>query len=388
MPATSSLPATNQSHVTKTTSNFQILHVFKDVPDGRVPAGLLLADNATLYGITNFGGIKTSDCYPGTGCGTVFTISNSNDFTVLYRFKGRPDGTRPYGGLIDVGGTLYGTTQTGGKHNRGTVFSITPSGSEHVVYSFDGKTGGDPRATLMSINGKIYGTTYYGGKTGNGTVFSLTTSGTESVLHSFGVGKDGSLPLCALIEVNGTLYGTTATGGTKNAGTVFQIDPNGANYAVLYNFQGGNDGNAPYTGLTESNGTIYGTTLQGGTQNAGTVFALTTSGSEQVLHSFGAGSDGIFPYAPLTILNGTLYGTTAYGGTSKLGLTKLRSEGTIFTIAPSGAEQVVHNFTGGPGGRVPYAGLTVMNGAFYGATIWGGNKGKKGGVGTVYTYTP
>ena len=390
MPLASSPPTTSNATTRgKTGSNFQILHAFNAVSTGRVPAGAVLADNGTLYGTTNFGGKRSTDCYPGIGCGTVYEITASNTFKVLYRFHGRPDGTRPYSGLIDLNGTLYGTTQAGGKHNQGTIFSLTPSGSEHVIFSFDGKHGNDPRANLMSSNGTMYGTTYYGGGAGSGTVFSITPSGTEKVLHNFQNGTDGSLPFCALVEVNGLLYGTTASGGVNNAGTVFAIDPSGKNYSVLYSFQGGTDGAYPYAGLTEMNGTLYGTTLQGGANNKGTVFSITTSGSEQVIHSLGQGTDGAYPYAALTVMNNLLYGTTAYGGTKKQGpLFKENSQGTIFSITPSGSEQVIHNFTGGPGGRVPYAGVTVMNGALYGATIWGGNKAPKGGEGTVYEYAP
>jgi uncharacterized repeat protein (TIGR03803 family) len=396
MPATSSLPATSQATTSRSTSssNFQILHVFKAPRDGVVPVGTLLPVSGTLYGTTNFGGDASKSCYPGNGCGTVFEMSTPSNESVLYRFKGSATGTRPYAGLIDVKGTLYGTTQTGGKHNEGTVFALTTAGSESVICAFNGKDGNDPRANLTSVNGTLYGTTYYGGSTETGTVFTVTTSGAEKVLHSFTGGTDGALPLGTLLNVNNMLYGTTSSGGTSNHGTVFEISPTGSNYSVLYNFKGGTDGAYPFAGLTELNGTFYGTTALGGTHKKGTVFAITTSGSESVLHSFGAGTDGIEPYAGLTVLKGQLYGTTAYGGSttgdpSPDRTKKPTSEGTIYTITPSGSEQVVHNFTGGPGGRVPYANLTVMSGALYGTTIWGGNpKGLKGGVGTVFEYSP
>ncbi|MFY9720789.1 MAG: choice-of-anchor tandem repeat GloVer-containing protein, partial [Candidatus Cybelea sp.] len=333
---------------------------------GIVPVGALLPLGGTLYGTTNFGGLLRKDCYPASGCGTVFQISPSGSESVLYRFTGNPSGTRPYAGLIDVNGTLYGTTQTGGKHNEGTVFALTTSGSEHVIWSFNGKDGNFPRASLMSPprarhKGSLYGTTYYGGSTGTGTVFKVTTSGAEQVLHSFTGGADGALPLATLIDVDNMLYGTTTSGGTSNHGTVFRISPTGSNYSVLYSFGGKADGAYPYAGLTELNGMLYGTTQQGGEYKKGTVFAVTTSGSESVLHSFGNGTDGREPFAGLTVLNGQLYGTTAYGGStnaldpSSKPTKKSTTDGTIYTITPSGSEQVLHSFTGGPGGRVPYA---------------------------------
>jgi uncharacterized repeat protein (TIGR03803 family) len=396
VPATSSLPAGSQAATGKTSSGkFQVLHAFSSSKNGKVPVGTLLAVNGTLYGTTNFGGDPDKSCYPGNGCGTVFSLTGASDEGVIYRFKGLPSGTRPYAGLIDLDGTFYGTTQTGGKKNEGGVFSLTPSGSEQLVYAFKGKDGNDPRAGLTSVKDALYGTTYYGGRAGTGTVFTVSTSGTEKVLHSFQSGSgDGSLPLGSLLYYNNVLYGTTSSGGSSRAGTIFQVNPDGTGYSVIYNFKGGKkDGAFPFAGLTELNGTLYGTTEQGGAHDKGTVFSITTSGSESVLHSFGAGTDGAEPFAGLTVLNNQLYGTTAYGGTYGTNAApnvkrKLKSEGTIYTITPSGSEQVLHSFTGGPGGRVPYAGLTVMNGALYGVTIWGGNmKSLKGGVGTIFELT-
>ncbi len=397
MPATSSLPAANAGAAGTTTSgNFQVLHAFSSSKNGKVPVGTLLAVNGTLYGTTNFGGDPDESCYPGNGCGTVFSLTGSSDEAVIYRFRGLTTGTRPYAGLVDLSGTFYGTTQTGGKKNEGAVFSLSSSGTETLVHAFSGKDGNDPRAGLTIVNGTLFGTTYYGGSAGTGTVFTVSTSGTQKVLHSFQSGTgDGSLPLGTLLSYNSKLYGTTSSGGSSRAGTVFQINSDGTGYSVLYNFKAGKtDGAFPFAGLTELNGTLYGTTEQGGAHNKGTVFAITTSGSESVLHSFGEGTDGAEPFAGLTVLNKQLYGTTAYGGTSGKDVgpnvkRKLGSEGTIYTITPSGSEQVLHNFTGGPGGRVPYANLTAMNGVLYGVTIWGGNlKGPKGGVGTIFELTP
>jgi uncharacterized repeat protein (TIGR03803 family) len=175
MPAASSLPATSQPATGS--SNFKTLHVFKSNGNGIIPVGALLGLNGALYGATNFGGKANKECTPNPGCGTVYEMSASGAYTVLYRFKGASTGARPYAGLINVGDTLYGTTQIGGKHKKGTVFAVTTSGSESVVHSFSGKDGNDPRAALTSINGALYGTTYYGGSTETGTVFTITASG-------------------------------------------------------------------------------------------------------------------------------------------------------------------------------------------------------------------
>jgi uncharacterized repeat protein (TIGR03803 family) len=376
MSAASSLPATSEP--TTSASGFKTLYQFKSEKNGVIPVGALIEVSGTLYGATNFGGNPSKECFPNAGCGTVYDMSTSGTFSNLYRFNGRTSGARPYAGLIDVGGTLYGTAQEGGAHKKGTVFALSTSGTETVLHAFGGKDGNDPRTSLTSANGTLYGTTYYGGSAGAGTVFSVTSAGAEKVLHSFAGGSyDGSLPLGSLIYVNKMLYGTTSSGGTNGEGTVFEVSPSGSNYTVLHSFQGSADGAYPFAGLTESNGVLYGTTQQGGAHNLGTVFAITTaSGSESVIHSFGSGKDGSKPLAGLTVLNGQLYGTTSFGGSNNLG--------SIYTISPSGSESVVHSFPGGAGGQFPDASLTAVGSVLYGTTMW--SVGKKDGI--AFEFTP
>src|ERR1700729_3441658 len=145
-------------------------------------------------------------------------------YKLLYSFKGTPDGASPYGGLIAVSGTLYGTTLNGSSNycaqscgsnycylGCGTVFSVTGSGSEHVVYNFKGNfndagDGSWPFAGMTSLNGALYGTTSSAGAHLQGTVYTVTTSGTESVLYSFAGGTDGSVPEAGLTALNGKLY--------------------------------------------------------------------------------------------------------------------------------------------------------------------------------------
>ena len=202
----------------------------------------LIEVNGTLYGTTSSGGYYGSTCGTrGSGCGTVFSITPGGKESVLHRFlKGSNDGAYPIGQLVNVNGTLYGTTETGGTgcstsfYNAGcgTVFSITPSGSESVLYKFGGapNDGEWPTSDLIYVSGMMYGTTSAGGTTGGGTVFSITPSGTETVLYSFGgCYYDGRNPYAGVIDVNGTLYGTTESGGIcfssgrGNYGTIYSI---------------------------------------------------------------------------------------------------------------------------------------------------------------------
>ncbi|MGC9992520.1 MAG: choice-of-anchor tandem repeat GloVer-containing protein [Candidatus Cybelea sp.] len=311
---------------------------------------------------------------------------------VLHDFASGADGALPYAGLVSVKGTLYGTTTNGGADNFGTVFKITASGKETVLHAFIGGTtdGVNPYGGLTDVNGTLYGTTLSGGgsgcySTGCGTVFKVTTSGKESVVYSFkGGAKDGAFPQAGLTGVNGTLLGTTVEGGADNLGTVFTITTAGKE-SLLHSFTGGADGASPLAALINLKGALYGTTEVGGTGSCsgfqgagcGTVFKVTTSGTERVLFTFpGTAANGEFPFGGLTAVKGTLYGTTVNGGTSNIG--------TVFKIAPSGSESVLYSFKNNSGdGNEPYAGLLDVKGALYGTTGQGGSAN----VGTVFKVT-
>lgn len=305
--------------------------------------------------------------------------SLASNYRVLYRFGAVPDGEVPEGALIHINGKLYGTTMEGGADgNNGTVFSITTSGTEKVLHSFAGGSSFDssePFDSLIDVNGTLYGTTLYGGAYDEGTVFTITTGGKEKVLYSFiPNGSDGLVPYASLIDVNGTLYGTTYQGGADNAGTVFSITTTGAE-KVLHAFSGGTDGAYPYAGLIKAKGVLYGTTFEGGTFDEGTVFGITASGFEKVLYSFAGGtSDGANPFGTLIDVKNKLYGTTVSGGAN--------GEGTVFSITRAGTEKVLYNFANGHG-AVPYGTLIGVNDTLYGTTYEGGADNK----GTIFSIT-
>jgi uncharacterized repeat protein (TIGR03803 family) len=320
-----------------TSGSESILHSFEvGSADGKNPRAGVIDVAGTLYGTTVSGGVAS--CY----CGTVFKVTLAGAETVLHNFAGEPDGFGPEYGLLNAKGTLYGTTANGGTSDDGTVFAITPAGSETVLHSFTGAPdGAHPKSALIDVDGTLYGTTFYGGANcsshgGCGTVFTITPSGAESVLYSFKGGSDGEYPTQApLLDVNGTLYGTTKRGGANNLGTVFSITTSGAE-TVLHSFGGGKDGIYPYGGLIDVKGTLYGMTSNGGSVSCGrryggipgcgTVFKTTTSGDETVLHSFGSPKDGKYPYGGLINVKGTLYGTATAGGTHDAGI--------VFTLSP------------------------------------------------------
>jgi uncharacterized repeat protein (TIGR03803 family) len=322
--------------------------------------------------------------------------------TVLYSFKGPPDGSLPKSGLTDVNGELFGTTQLGG-FGFGTVFKVDGAGAETVVYRFRGpRTDGlAPLSSVIDINGELYGTTPYGGagKDGSpGTVFKVSPGGAESVVYSFnGPKADGAGPEASLLDVNGELYGTTLSGGAYAAyGTVFRVDPADGAEKVLHSFKGPvvGDGADPNASLTAVGGDFYGTTSIGGDPapvqkncalGCGTVFKVTPSGAESILYRFKGGADGEYPnFEGLTSIGGTLYGTTGSGGSGcKVGC------GTIFKITTSGQFTTVYRFKGGIDGSGPSGNLTYSGGVFFGATAAGGGTGCGGfGCGTIFSVSP
>ena len=127
----------------------------------------------------------------------------------------------------------------------------------------------EANSKLVEIGTTFYGTTEAGGKSGPdgaGTVFSVTPSGDEKIVHSFGVRGDGQRPSGGLIDINGTLYGTTVDGGKYGKGTVFSVTPRGTE-RVVHSFGKAGDGANPFSGLVDVGGVLYGTTAFGGKHN-------------------------------------------------------------------------------------------------------------------------
>jgi uncharacterized repeat protein (TIGR03803 family) len=199
----------------------------------------------------------------------------------------------------------------------GVVHRILPAYSYQVMYRFPKVSrGAHPLVSLINVNGTLYGTTLRGGASDNGTVFSMSATGHTKVLYSFKGGSDGAWPRGRLIDVGGMLYGTTSQGGGSGCrggcGTVYGISTSGPEKA-FYRFRGGSDGAHPWAGLIDVNGTLYGTTASGGTRyNTGTVYSITRAGSEKVLYRFD-GAHGAFPESDLIDVKGTLFGTTYSG---------------------------------------------------------------------------
>jgi uncharacterized repeat protein (TIGR03803 family) len=381
------LPAGQAYGMSIASSNFGYKTIFSfkfnSTTSGDFPSGALANVNGTLYGTTQGGGAHDN--------GTVFKLTAAGAQKIIYSFKGGADGANPmYGSLVDLNGVLYGTTSRGGSGDYGTVFKITTRGAEKVLHSFKaGKDGEAPNAGLTDVGGVLYGTTAYGGSDDDGTVFRITTRGAEKVVHAFTAqsnnGVDGALPEDALTNVDGTLYGTTKNGGNgSNDGTVFTISTSGKE-KVIHAFSG-RDGENPYGALTDVNGALYGTTCGGGVSagSEGTVFKMTTSGHEDWSYSFKGAPDGACPgYGSLTLIGDALFGTTTRGGTTEGGM----GAGTVYKITTAGVEKVMHVFQAQSegDGAVPESGLASLGKLLYGTTSEGGGTGYDG---TAYQIRP
>jgi len=276
----------------------------------------------------------------------------------------------------------------------GALAALASLGTAHagftVLHAFTGakNDGAYPEARLTEDSaGSFYGTTWGGGAHRLGTVFKLAPDGTETVLYAFAGGNDGAEPGAGLVEdKTGNFYGTTVNGGTDDDGTVFKLASDGTE-TVLHIFTGGgNDGFTPFDALIRDKaGNLYGTTANGGPRGFGTAFKLAPDGAETVLCGFAA-KDGAYPVAGLIQDKaGNLYGTTLRGGTD--------GNGILFKIAPNGTETILHAFRGGKhgdGGR-PYGGLIHDKaGNLYSTTAGGSGIGCHDGYGcgTVFKLVP
>ena len=316
------------------------------------PDGGLVADAAgNLFGTTQQGGAY--------GLGTIYEIAKTNTgyaaAATLISFD-HQNAAWPEASLIaDVAGNLFGTSLRGGGPNGGVVFELPKlingyATTVKTLVSFSGPNGGDSQGGLVAdAAGSLFGTTLYGGANGGGTVFELVNNGggayTQSILVSFN-GANGSLPDSGVtFDAAGNLFGTTQQGGTGGAGTVYEIAKTASGYAsqptTIANFNGAN-GASPFAGvLVDAAGNVFGTTQQGGQGGAGTVFEIAKTngsyaGGPMTLQSF-SGANGATPMGDLGVdAAGNIYGTTSSGGAGGAGsVFELSNAGYQLTSTPS-----------------------------------------------------
>jgi uncharacterized repeat protein (TIGR03803 family) len=356
--------------------------------------GLVLSDD-TFYG-TEPGDRDTdySGAVYGVGSdGTGFTVHN---FSPISLYEGpyiNADGAFPNAGLVLSGPTLYGTTYWGGSFGDGTIFSVSTNGTSFTVLRYGGDFVSPPAGWILSGN-TIYGTSA-------GSVFALNTMAivvtglynfTATYTNSLGTwtNRDGADVKAGLILSGDTLYGTASYGGAGGNGTVFAVNTDGTGFRVLHGFAASgtnalgvytnSEGTRPAGGLALSGNTLYGTASQGGSAGSGTVFAVSTNGTDfTTLYSFTSisnsgspafldtNSDGAFPQAPLALKGNTLYGTTSGGGTGGGTLFSISFQPQL-TIVRSGPEFVLSWPTNVAG--FDYTGFTLQCSTSVGSSDW------------------
>ncbi len=318
------------------------LHSFNGTDGSQPLAGLVQATNGDLYGTTYTGS--------SNGHGEVFKITKGGAFTLLHSFCSQSacaDGSNPFAGLLlGTDGNLYGTTLGGGASNGfGTVFKITPNGTLTTLHSFCLQSGCPdgqfPQTGLVqATNGILYGATITGGTHNAGTIFSITTSGKLATLYNIcaqGGCPDGNYLYVPMIQAtDGNLYGIMDVGGASNHGTIFKMTLSGA-LTTLYSFcsqPNCADGEYPNAGLfQDTNGSLYGTTADGGVSGDGTVFSLSLGLSPFVETQPASGRVGV----PVRILGTNLTGTTSVSFNGSAAAFKVVSSSEITTTVPLGA---------------------------------------------------
>jgi uncharacterized repeat protein (TIGR03803 family) len=351
------------------TLQFEVLHGFSlQPPPGAPSVALMQAANGYFYGTTDTVGVGQQ--------GTVFRMDAAGTVTVLHTFTGAPDGALPQAALIQAtDGNLYGTTSLGGTFNQGTIFRMTLDGTVTLLHSFTGVTneGTYPNGALVqATDGNFYGMTSENG-TVRTIIFRLSPDGTFAVLHVFDPhATTSTFPGVALIQASdGNLYGTAGILG--GVGAVFRTTLNG-DVTVLHQFTGQPDGAAPHAGLIEAtDGNFYGTTESGGEFGIGAIFKVTRTGDLTIVHSFTGAhvqvfeipdADGGNPWGGLVqAADGMIFGTTGNNGTI--------DSGTVFQMTPGGTFVTIHRFSGIDGTWPTSALIQGADGNLYGVSQYG-----------------
>ena len=315
----------------------------------------------------NFYG-TTGNSNDGINDGVAYKLTSAGKFSTIYVFPfGGTAGYNPQAPLIQgTDGNLYGTTSSGGitlsstcwgsTDSCGTVFKMTTGGKVTTIYKFDQTHGAGPLSpVIQGTDGNFYGTTSAGGTSGLGVVFKLTSAGVITVLHNF-IGSDGEKPLAGLVQANdGNFYGVASAGGTLGFGTIFKVTSTSDNtFSVVHDFDQ-THGQAPEDALFQNtNGILYGTTADGGSDGAGVFYSLNITAAQFAKPQTNSGRVG----STVSILGQGFIGSTAvsFGGVNATTFTVVSDNyvtahvptggktGTITVVRPSGSLSSVQPF--------------------------------------------
>ncbi|HEX4159600.1 MAG TPA: choice-of-anchor tandem repeat GloVer-containing protein [Rhizomicrobium sp.] len=359
---------------------FQVIYNFANDANGGVPPYTLVLDKkGRLVGTANQGGANDA--------GIIFRMAQKKSgwsLTPLYNFSG-DDGQPGWGVTLDKS-TMYSIASyaevMGGP--CGSALRINKSQKQWqsvLMHTFVQKDDGCPTGNMvLDKTGNAYGVTQNGGGDGWGSIYELSASGgswTETILYTFQGGSDGGAPYSGMIfDKAGNLYGTATARGAQGCGqgcgTVYELSPSqsGWTYKVIYTFTGGNDGGQPTAGLVlDESGNLYGAAESFGANGGGTIFELSPSQGSWTFNLLAspAGTGG--PVVAITFASPTtIYGTNFFDGAD--------SYGSVFKVSQSGGKWTykdLHDFTAGADGGYPGGGVTLdAKGNLYGTTVIGG----------------
>jgi uncharacterized repeat protein (TIGR03803 family) len=316
-------------------------------------SGMILASDGNFYGTCAMAGGGTADIAfrftpDGAGGGT---------FTPIATIYTDPNGyTSNPGGLVQAtDGNFYGTSYVG-RDTSGFAFRITPGGSVTILHGFS--TSGGPNYTngplIQALDGKLYGSSGAGSTIccGNGTVYSMTLQGKVKVLYNFASGNTN--PTGPLVQGPGnSFYGMTQYDGQYGDGTIFKVTTHGV-YTDLHDVNAATDGGASprYGLLLATDGNFYGSLtgcVPSGCGASGS-FKMTSTGVFTPLFSFNpdcayATTTGCIPSSGvIQDTNGTLYGVLEQGGVNDAGM--LYAETTSPLLKPGVSLQETSGATG------------------------------------------
>lgn len=353
----------------QSTPTFNVITSF-DGPNGGNPNGpLFQAIDGNFYGTTFLGGT--------TDNGTVFRVTSAGELSTLYSFCSQPqctDGGKPSTGIVQAtNGLFYGTTTIGGQAFGGIAFGMTSAGNLGSLYDFGVEQIPSTAALIQSHDGgDLFGLTA-------STAFKMSPKGTLTTIYNFS--SDGLIPSGLMYAPDGNFYMTTHYGGTNDYGAIYKMTPDGQ-VSTLYSFCQINctiDGQYPEGDMVlGTDGSLYGTTIEGGMNGAGTVFKITRAGIFITLHNFCSQTkcaDGNQPSGLVRGTDGNFYGVTFYGGNRSIDFPF--GAGTLYAMTSNGGLRTLYRFCSQKNcldGAGPFAGLIQStDGNFYGTTVYGGS---------------
>lgn len=362
-------------------SNTIIIKQFDVASGGNSSSNEMIVYNNKLYGCLYGGGANLG--------GVLFELNPvGNVYTKLVDFNYTTTGRSPLGKLVSNGTKFLGICSEGGINGTGTIFEWDPASPSVVAKkgefgpnNFDNPVS--PGSTLALFNSKFYGVTYNAGFVNQGTLFEYdyaTNNITKKL--TFNAAENGRIPYGKPVLLNGKIYGTCYQGPQEIFGTpygcIWQFDPSTSVYTrkfLFSNLDNAANGRAPISSPVVHNGKLYGTTVNGGISDVGTLYEFdpaTDTYSKKDMQPIA----GNYPIGAPTLYNNKLYGMTGANG--------IGNNGIIYSYDLATTTLTKLYDVQNSGSLVPAGGFTLYNNKLYGTTSGGGANN----LGAIIAYDP